>query len=262
MLSLLSIMKKTSLINNPTTNEKLYVIESKEKGIKINQLVDNNHNSFFTIDRNNTIWGLTWHFGVYRFGRVNEEGQLVNAKELSTTHTVITPVVEYNALKHEIIIAVDALFFIYDIETESISRFNLEKEIGGNVRKFDAIMATDGNYWLGTTKGLAQCSFRDGRKSKMKLWNDKNGLLNNSVSSVHQDATNNNTLWIATKGGGLHKMDLKTKDIQYYNTENILPNNVIYGILEDDNNTLWMSSNKGIISFNKKTEEVRKFYKS
>lgn len=38
-----------------------------------------------------------------------------------------------------------------------------------------------------------------------------------------------------------------------------LPNNVIYGILEDKHNNLWLSSNKGISKFNYITGEVRNF---
>ncbi len=163
---------KDIFIDNPTTHERLYIKKSKIEDNRINVLVGNKHNCFFTIDNNNTIWGLIWHSGVYSFGQVNEEGQLEKEQELSKSHTVITPVIKYNPLKHEILIAVDALLFIYDIESENMSSFNLQNELG-LYGILDIVMTANGVYWLGTTKGLVECDFTGGQKNKIKLWNDK-----------------------------------------------------------------------------------------
>lgn len=45
-------------------------------------------------------------------------------------------------------------------------------------------------------------------------------------------------------------MNLKTNEIHNYTVKNGLPNNIIYGILEDENKKLWLSSNQGITQFN------------
>lgn len=53
-------------------------------------------------------------------------------------------------------------------------------------------------------------------------------------------------LWIGTNGGGLNKFNIAKGTFEYYNTSNGLPNNVIYGILPDALNNLWISTNRGI----------------
>jgi class 3 adenylate cyclase/predicted metal-dependent HD superfamily phosphohydrolase len=57
-------------------------------------------------------------------------------------------------------------------------------------------------------------------------------------------------------------VNLKNNTVKYYTVENGLPNNVIYGILKDNNNNLWMSTNKGVCKFNIQTEETVNYYES
>ena len=66
-------------------------------------------------------------------------------------------------------------------------------------------------------------------------------------------------LWIGTNGGGLNRMDLQTGKCQVFSTKDGLPNNVIYGILPDDESNLWMSTNKGLSSYNLKKSSFRNF---
>ena len=62
--------------------------------------------------------------------------------------------------------------------------------------------------------------------------------------------TNEKILWIGTNGNGLIKYNHNSKIITAYTTEQGLPNNVIYGILKDNKQNLWLSSNRGITMFN------------
>ena len=57
-------------------------------------------------------------------------------------------------------------------------------------------------------------------------------------------------------------MNEKDKQIKRYNTTNGLPNNVVYGILEDSFGRLWLSTNRGISCFNPETEKFRNFTES
>ncbi|MEA1787206.1 two-component regulator propeller domain-containing protein [Arenibacter sp. GZD96] len=59
----------------------------------------------------------------------------------------------------------------------------------------------------------------------------------------------NKVLWIGTGGDGLKAYNTQTKDFYRYTTENGLANNVIYAVMQDNMNNLWLSSNKGIIKF-------------
>lgn len=65
-----------------------------------------------------------------------------------------------------------------------------------------------------------------------------------AVLYAYQDAQEN--LWIATEGDGLYHYNLQTEESVKYGMSDGLPNEVIYGILPDDFNTLWLSTNNGL----------------
>ncbi|MEO1437505.1 MAG: ATP-binding protein, partial [Bacteroidota bacterium] len=66
-------------------------------------------------------------------------------------------------------------------------------------------------------------------------------------------------IWVATKGGGLHRLDTKSMQFEFLNTKNGLPNDVIYSVLNDEQGSLWLSSNKGIIRYQPSTRDIRQF---
>lgn len=76
---------------------------------------------------------------------------------------------------------------------------------------------------------------------------DSNSLNNDSILSVFQDHLNR--IWVGTAGGGLDLLNPETNVFTHFTEEDGLPNNVIYGILEDENGRLWLSTNNGISCF-------------
>lgn len=58
-----------------------------------------------------------------------------------------------------------------------------------------------------------------------------------------------NFLWLGTYGEGLKFIDLKTGEITNYSEVNGLANNVVYGLLADENKHIWVSTNKGLSKF-------------
>lgn len=65
-----------------------------------------------------------------------------------------------------------------------------------------------------------------------------------------------NEYWLGTFGSGLVQVNLKSNGIKIIGKKQGLPNNVIYGLLEDSYNRLWVSTNKGIASYNRKNGEL------
>ena len=86
-------------------------------------------------------------------------------------------------------------------------------------------------------------------------------------SSVTKTFTNciyeaaNGIIWVGTREG-FYCFNEKEKKIKRYTTANGLPNNVVYGILEDTFGRLWVSTNRGISCFNPETERFRNFTES
>lgn len=87
--------------------------------------------------------------------------------------------------------------------------------------------------------------------------NDPTALSQNNVTTFYRDSRG--TLWIGTYGGGLNKYDDATGHFTRYTEANGLPNDIVYGILEDDHGRLWLSTNKGISRFDPATETFTNF---
>ncbi len=73
------------------------------------------------------------------------------------------------------------------------------------------------------------------------------------------DPSNPEYLWIGSTGNGLIRFDKRTGKSHAFTTDEGLPNNTIYAIVPDNNNNLWLSSNKGISRFNPVTHTIRNF---
>ncbi len=65
--------------------------------------------------------------------------------------------------------------------------------------------------------------------------------------------------WIATNGEGLCKWNRQANSFQFYDITKNFPSNVIYGIQEDSFGNLWISSDFGLIKFNKRSEFVKTY---
>lgn len=67
------------------------------------------------------------------------------------------------------------------------------------------------------------------------------------------------SLWLGTYGEGIKKLDLVSRKTTNYTETEGLSNNVVYGLLQDDDGFLWMSTNKGISKFNPKSKRFTNY---
>ncbi|HDS09024.1 MAG TPA: histidine kinase, partial [Firmicutes bacterium] len=81
---------------------------------------------------------------------------------------------------------------------------------------------------------------------------DKSSGLNN-ILALYEDK--NGILWIGTLGGGLIRFNSVSGKYRFYTEQQGLPNNVVYGILEDEKGNLWLSTNRGISKFDPREEK-------
>lgn len=115
--------------------------------------------------------------------------------------------------------------------------------------------------WVGT-KGaglnVMDNSFNSKGKLRFKKYlnNPKNSksISNNDVNSIFQ--AKDGTIWICT-ASGLNKVLEEadgTRTFENFFNGAGMPSSYIHGILEDKNENLWLSTNKGIIRFNPKNK--------
>jgi ligand-binding sensor domain-containing protein/signal transduction histidine kinase len=90
--------------------------------------------------------------------------------------------------------------------------------------------------------------------SNANVPNKKN--LNFSSSIL---AARSGMIWMGTYGYGLHGFNPSDESLVQFTEKNGLPNNVVYGILEDAQQNLWLSTNKGISRFNPTTKSFTNY---
>lgn len=121
----------------------------------------------------------------------------------------------------------------------------------------DILEDRDGTLWVGTEEtGLNKMNIESGscRRYNYRA-EDPGSLSSHKIISLHRDHSGN--LWVGTRGGGLNKYDRKTDSFTAYTVKHGFPDNIIYGILEDRQANLWLSTNKGICRFNPRTGRVK-----
>ncbi len=119
--------------------------------------------------------------------------------------------------------------------------------------------ADNGIFWLGTTAGLLR--FDPVNKSWKVFKNapaDSTSISFDLIFSLCPDPIKpNKYLWTGTSGGGLNCFDMETGKAIRYSVKNGLANDVVYGILSDNDGNLWMSTNNGL---SKLSKDRRTFY--
>jgi ligand-binding sensor domain-containing protein/signal transduction histidine kinase len=104
---------------------------------------------------------------------------------------------------------------------------------------------TQGRIWVGTDGGLSR--FNEETQSFEYYKHDpKNpqSLSSNFVYFIFEDKRG--WLWVGTGAGGLNLFDPDTKTFKRILERDGLPDDILYGMLEDNQGRLWLSSNRGI----------------
>ncbi len=108
-----------------------------------------------------------------------------------------------------------------------------------------------GNLWIGTYKGgLSKYNEQTGSFSNYSYDALVPGSIsNNNVWTIWFE--NNSRIWIGTQGGlNVAQYDVYPLKFNHITTKHGLPSNVIFGIEQDHNGDLWMSTFKGIARLN------------
>ena len=146
---------------------------------------------------------------------------------------------------------------LMDVSTKTITRIsdpsnrlsNLVYNISKTSNKDTLLIAGD--------KGLVKLHVKTYKFVPVNYKNDQNVYDFNATLHVYEDPSKN--LWIATEGDGLYFYNITSKKSIKYGTPEGLPNEVIYGILPTDANTLWLSTNHGLSRLNLKTRKFKNF---
>lgn len=87
--------------------------------------------------------------------------------------------------------------------------------------------------------------------------NDSTTICYDKITTIFQDYKNQ--LWFGSEDGGFCLYHDKTETFKRVTTTEGLPSNVVHKILEDNDHTLWISTNNGLAHYHPETEEIQNY---
>lgn len=160
----------------------------------------------------------------------------------------------------------DGAITLLNTASEKPDSFSINKD-GSKIICTALYEDKQGIFWIGTEKGFAKVILNYSNiASSQVTWfynnnSNRNSLNYNHVSCFLDDPKEpGKYLWIATKGGGLNRLDKTSGDFFHITTREGLPDDVVYGILPDGDGNIWGSSNKGIFCMKAAENNSRVFY--
>ncbi|MES2277249.1 MAG: two-component regulator propeller domain-containing protein [Bacteroidota bacterium] len=114
----------------------------------------------------------------------------------------------------------------------------------------------NGNMLIGSSgDGIAVFNPFNGETHMLNASNSK--LPHNTVNTLCVSA--DGTIWVGMSEGGLAYYDERKREFIAYSEKDGLANDVIYKILEDHQGKIWVSTNKGISSFDRKLKKFSNY---
>lgn len=233
----------------------------KSKLAEINESANNDVCSILQ-DNKQRIWVATKGEGIHLFS-INSNAYPVYLKHYNAGNSLLksnfVTSLCLDKLNEGIWIGtVDGLVF-HDLKTDTFQSVSLPTDRYSGNELVGMLIDEKMRLWIGTKHGLLIAdlySFAKRRKAikykylPYKLDDTKSREIE-KINCIYQDSKKN--IWITSNGHGLYKLKSDVKDDFVF--ENILiaeslPDHAILGILEDNHNELWLTSNYGLIRYN------------
>lgn len=129
------------------------------------------------------------------------------------------------------------------------------------------LLDSKSRLWVGTDYGL---NLLDGRYDNLDLSGkvrpevhfkrfiaecpNTKSLNNNEINSIYENY--DGSIWIATQGGGINIYHSEGEDFTHITMEQGLPSDDVLGILSDELGNLWISTSRGLLSYNQHIENA------
>lgn len=220
-------------------------------------------------DRKGYLWFGTDSTVVFHNPYNNSFSEVIlDRNKLSNSRLVIRSILQIDD-RHILLAGHDLVVLENPWEKINVSKrvkVDIKSLLSLGLKRVQVILEEQNNqYWLGTNKGLLKVVFEDGNFKIIEEYNTRNNsqikLSNNNIFSLNRD--NKNNLWVGTFGGGLNKIKIDKDgvpvNVNYFRKNDILPDDAIYGLLPENENYLWISTDMGLVRFHKLDNSVDVF---
>jgi len=140
----------------------------------------------------------------------------------------------------------------FNIKAKEIRNISARIPLEGPIKLVYKIMGTkNGEIWAAAESGLYRLD--QGGDIIEFYGSEKIGYTN--FFDLHIDSEG--IFWLASRYNGLIKWDRQLQTATSIAELEGMPTNTAYCILPDDNNRLWISTDKGLVKFNKATQSIK-----
>ena len=142
---------------------------------------------------------------------------------------------------------------VYNYEANSFSLF-IPQQLGDKFI-YDILEDHLGVLWFCTrNSGIYKYNPKTNELNHLDLKNTSGNVHNGQIVSAYEDHFG--TIWFGTLSQGILKYDRATNQIKPFSFNRDLPNNNVYGIVEDNNGKIWISTNQGLSIFDPATKSM------
>lgn len=252
-----SIPLSGNYVSTIFTADDTTVLVGTSRGLDVINLKQRSANHFFSkedlfqifnifSDRKNNIWVSTSK------GFMHYSGNKLVSKNISLRS--VCDLAEWDDANLILASRTNGIY-LFDRNNDHTSLFIPASKLPEEV---SCILVEADHVWVGCKDGLKLYNRKGRMINHFSARNHEAGSLHSSfIKSLYRDSRRN--LWIGTWGGGLCMLNTNDSTFTNYTINNGLPNNVVYGILEDRFGTLWLSTNLGISAFNPDDHVFRNF---
>lgn len=203
-----------------------------------NSKIGSNNIMTLTEDMRGNIWIGTWGVGFSIFNPEKNQFQ-------SLLNTTQNPHIISDNIIHGVAKSNNGFFYVATEKgVDVINSFTLKVMTNYTALKLIkhkcnvATVDISGVLWIGSDVGVDKYIPKTDELTGIKT--------SVPITKVRSILYHNKSLWIGTLGDGLFDVDPKSGNSIRYDERAGLPNNVVYSIMADNNDRIWMSTNSGV----------------
>ena len=208
-------------------------------------------------DKSGNYWLGTRDAGLFRFyPKTGKFEHIQGAKGFEISNNTVRSIFE-DSQKNLWIGTANGLN-LYNRNTNKFEVFRAFENVPNNNTVYQIEESDDKkNLYIACFRGGFQIFDKTNRKFKVfELQNNNSQTGKNYAMSICK--TDKDSLMLGTYGSGLFIININSGKFRNITEKQGLSNNSVYGILKHQN-TYWLSTNRGISSFNKNTGEIKNY---
>lgn len=209
-------------------------------------------------DHENFLWIGTNNFGLDRFDRTTGQFQNLNKTNNFIGNSINALFEDHN---HQIWIGTDDGLTYLDLARSTPDWQFDQPRLSFELSHPEVHVVFEnhlGELFVGTAQGLNRVNAtRTICRHYLAVPEDSISLSNDNIQAIFEDP--DYVIWIGTNGGGLNSYYPQHDVFHHYTSKDGLAGNVVFGILQDEHNQLWLSTNRGLSCFHKDSKTFRNY---